>query len=302
MCRAYFDRHKLPYVGLRYMNVYGPRQDYKGTYIAVIMKILDLISQRKSPIVYGDGSQAYDFVYVRDVARASRVVSAGTKRILFALSEGAGGLFIAGIAQDVIYIRMVEVGLWIALGFLVGLARREAKSLFAPLDRHHAKLLLGSFAAAAVATAAMNMARHVEGAWPRAFDSDTNAGLAYWMDKEFRLAVDPYATRIEFNASRVKGEGEIDVRWPDGSHDYALLKGGASPSDAPYISGRFFAHEFTPPAPGEGGAPRWLTIKVKGDSWVPADDDPASTDYRELTVYISNLWIDKVGDGPRPTD
>jgi UDP-glucose 4-epimerase len=53
------------------MNVYGPRQDYKGTYIAVIMKILDLISQRKSPIVYGDGSQAYDFVYVRDVARAN---------------------------------------------------------------------------------------------------------------------------------------------------------------------------------------------------------------------------------------
>lgn len=216
--------------------------------------------------------------------------------------RGAGGLFIAGIAQDVIYIRMVEVGLWIALGLLVGLARREAKPLFAPLDRHHAKLLLGSFAAAAVATAAMNLARHVEGAWPRAFDSDTNAGLAYWMNKEFRLAVDPYATRIEFNASRVKGEGEIDVRWPDGSHDYALLKGGASPADAPYISGRFFAHEFTPPAPGEGGTPRWLTIKVKGDSWVPAEDDPGSTDHRELTVYISNLWIDKAGDGPRPTD
>lgn len=236
----------------------------------------------------------------RDVARAGRVVSAGTKRILFALSAGAGGLFIAGIAQDVIYIRMVEVGLWIALGLLVGIARREAPQLFAPLDRHHAKLFLGSFVAGAALTGAVNLARHVEGAWPRAFDSDTNAGMAYWLNKEFRLAVDPYVTRIEFSASRVHGKGDIDVRWPDGSHDYAILEAGDSGSKARHPAGRFFAREFNPPAPGEGGEPRWLTIKVTGDSFVPAHLDPASTDHRELTVYISDLWIYKAGDGPRP--
>lgn len=71
MCRAYYHRYKLPYVGLRYMNVYGARQDYKGAYIAVIMKILDRIDQNLSPIVYGDGSQAYDFVYVTDCGRAN---------------------------------------------------------------------------------------------------------------------------------------------------------------------------------------------------------------------------------------
>ncbi|MCC6338263.1 MAG: NAD-dependent epimerase/dehydratase family protein [Myxococcales bacterium] len=71
MCRAFNDRNGLPYVGLRYMNVYGARQDYKGTYIAVIMKILDRIDQGQPPIVYGDGSQAYDFIYVTDVARAN---------------------------------------------------------------------------------------------------------------------------------------------------------------------------------------------------------------------------------------
>ena len=53
------------------MNVYGPRQDYKGTYIAVIMKILDRLDQGLPPVVYGDGSQAYDFIYVEDVARAN---------------------------------------------------------------------------------------------------------------------------------------------------------------------------------------------------------------------------------------
>lgn len=71
MCRAFNDRYNLPYVGLRYMNVYGARQDYKGTYIAVIMKILDRLDQGLPPILYGDGSQAYDFIYVSDCARAN---------------------------------------------------------------------------------------------------------------------------------------------------------------------------------------------------------------------------------------
>ncbi|PIU41066.1 MAG: NAD-dependent dehydratase [Candidatus Omnitrophica bacterium CG07_land_8_20_14_0_80_42_15] len=71
MCRAFFHRYKLPYVGLRYMNVYGPRQDYRGAYIAVIMKILDRLDQGLPPIVYGDGSQAYDFIYVGDCAKAN---------------------------------------------------------------------------------------------------------------------------------------------------------------------------------------------------------------------------------------
>lgn len=71
MARAYYHRYDLPLVGLRYMNVYGPRQDYKGAYIAVIMKILDRLDQGEPPTVYGDGSQAYDFVYVGDCANAN---------------------------------------------------------------------------------------------------------------------------------------------------------------------------------------------------------------------------------------
>ncbi len=71
MARAFNERYGLDYVGLRYMNVYGPRQDYKGAYISVIMKILDRIDQGLSPIVYGDGLQSYDFIHVCDVARAN---------------------------------------------------------------------------------------------------------------------------------------------------------------------------------------------------------------------------------------
>jgi UDP-glucose 4-epimerase len=69
--RAAYEQHKLPYVALRYMNVYGPRMDYKGTYVSVIMKVLDKLDAGERPVVYGDGSQAYDFVHVADVARAN---------------------------------------------------------------------------------------------------------------------------------------------------------------------------------------------------------------------------------------
>jgi UDP-glucose 4-epimerase len=71
MARAYHHRFGLPYVGLRYMNVYGPRQDYRGAYIAVIMKMLDSIDRGEPLTIYGDGSQAYDFVYVADCGDAN---------------------------------------------------------------------------------------------------------------------------------------------------------------------------------------------------------------------------------------
>src|SRR3954463_16572832 len=69
--RAFNEQHGLDYVGLRYMNVYGPRMDYKGAYVSVIMKVLDKIDAGEQPVIFGDGSQAYDFVHVHDVARAN---------------------------------------------------------------------------------------------------------------------------------------------------------------------------------------------------------------------------------------
>lgn len=71
MARAFHHRYGLSYVGLRYMNVYGPRQDYLGAYIAVIMRMLDSISRGEDLTIHGDGTQAYDFVYVTDCARAN---------------------------------------------------------------------------------------------------------------------------------------------------------------------------------------------------------------------------------------
>jgi UDP-glucose 4-epimerase len=71
LLHAYHHRYGLDYVGLRYMNVYGPRQDYHGAYIAVIMKMLDAIDRGDSPTIMGDGSEAFDFVAVEDCALAN---------------------------------------------------------------------------------------------------------------------------------------------------------------------------------------------------------------------------------------
>jgi UDP-glucose 4-epimerase len=71
MLRAFHHRYKLNFVGLRYMNVYGPRQDYHGAYIAVIMKMLDAIDRGEGPTILGDGSEAFDFVAVEDCGAAN---------------------------------------------------------------------------------------------------------------------------------------------------------------------------------------------------------------------------------------
>lgn len=71
MCRAFYDRYNLQYVGLRYMNVYGPNQDQTAAYTGVIPIMLNKIDNNEEPQINGDGTQAYDFVSVEDVARAN---------------------------------------------------------------------------------------------------------------------------------------------------------------------------------------------------------------------------------------
>ena len=58
-------------IGLRYFNVFGRRQDPHGAYAAVIPKWVKQFMQYESPVINGDGSQAYDFIYVEDVARCN---------------------------------------------------------------------------------------------------------------------------------------------------------------------------------------------------------------------------------------
>lgn len=71
MSTAYHDRFGLQIIGLRYMNVYGPGQDQTAAYTGVVPIMLNKIDANESPVINGDGSQAYDFIYVEDVAKCN---------------------------------------------------------------------------------------------------------------------------------------------------------------------------------------------------------------------------------------
>jgi UDP-glucose 4-epimerase len=71
MATAFNDRYGLPVIGLRYMNVYGPHQDQTAAYTGVVPIMLNKIEANESPVINGDGSQAYDFIYVEDVAQCN---------------------------------------------------------------------------------------------------------------------------------------------------------------------------------------------------------------------------------------
>ena len=71
MVRAFYDRYGLSYVGLRYMNVYGPHQDQTAVYTGVIPIMLNKIDANEQPVINGDGSQAYDFIDAEDVGRCN---------------------------------------------------------------------------------------------------------------------------------------------------------------------------------------------------------------------------------------
>ena len=70
-CQTYYHAYGLPTVCLRYFNIYGPRQDPNGEYAAVIAKFAHRLKAGRAPLIYSDGLQTRDFVFVDDVVRAN---------------------------------------------------------------------------------------------------------------------------------------------------------------------------------------------------------------------------------------
>jgi UDP-glucose 4-epimerase len=71
LLRSFNDMYGLPYVALRYFNVYGPRMDIHGKYTEVLIRWMERIASGQPPLILGDGTQTMDFVYIEDVARSN---------------------------------------------------------------------------------------------------------------------------------------------------------------------------------------------------------------------------------------
>jgi len=91
LLRAYTEMSSLNYVALRPFNVYGPRMDRHGVYTEVMIRWLERISNGAPPVIFGDGLQTMDFVYVEDVARAY---------LLAAVSEANDEVFNVGSGTE----------------------------------------------------------------------------------------------------------------------------------------------------------------------------------------------------------
>jgi UDP-glucose 4-epimerase len=89
MLRSYAEMFGLRYVALRPFNVYGPRMDVHGVYTEVMIRWLQRLSRGEQPVIFGDGSQTMDFVYVGDVARAY-LLAAVSDATDIALNAGIG--------------------------------------------------------------------------------------------------------------------------------------------------------------------------------------------------------------------
>ena len=71
LLRSFYEMYGLNYVALRYFNVYGPRMDIYGVYTEVLIRWMERIAAGQPPMIFGNGSETMDFVYVDDVARAN---------------------------------------------------------------------------------------------------------------------------------------------------------------------------------------------------------------------------------------
>jgi nucleoside-diphosphate-sugar epimerase len=79
-CRSFTEIFDLEAVSLRYFNVFGPRQDPRSQYAAVIPNFVTAMLRGQPPVIYGDGRQSRDFVYVANVVQAN-LLAASTAEI-----------------------------------------------------------------------------------------------------------------------------------------------------------------------------------------------------------------------------
>lgn len=87
-CRVFSELYGVNTASLRYFNVYGPRQDPSSEYAAVIPRFIARIKAGEAPMIFGDGTQTRDFVYVKDVVKANIQVMEAESQGVFNIASG----------------------------------------------------------------------------------------------------------------------------------------------------------------------------------------------------------------------
>jgi len=92
-CQAYWQLYKFPTVCLRYFNIFGPRQDPKGEYAAVVPKFITAFAGDQRPTVYGDGEQSRDFTFVENAVQANLLAATNDDVVGGVFNVGCGARY-----------------------------------------------------------------------------------------------------------------------------------------------------------------------------------------------------------------
>ncbi|MFC1965932.1 SDR family oxidoreductase [Chloroflexota bacterium] len=87
-CNIFRQLYKLPTVCLRYFNVYGPRQDTQSQYAAAIPAFIGRVSQNLPPVIFGDGEQSRDCIFIEDVVRANILAAESSAEGVYNIGSG----------------------------------------------------------------------------------------------------------------------------------------------------------------------------------------------------------------------
>jgi len=91
--RVYWEMYQLPTVSLRYFNVYGPNQNPEGDYAAVIPKFIISLLHNRPPVVFGDGLQSRDFIYIEDAVTANILAATNEEMVGTEYNVASGNQF-----------------------------------------------------------------------------------------------------------------------------------------------------------------------------------------------------------------
>lgn len=117
LAAAFYRLYNIPFVGLRYFNVYGPRVDTQSGYPEVIIRWVMQILNNISPEIYGDGKQTMDFIYVQDIAKAN----------ILAAQSDAVGVYNVGSGKQTSLLEIYDL--------LVSITHKNIKPVFKPAPK-----------------------------------------------------------------------------------------------------------------------------------------------------------------------
>lgn len=133
--RSYHSMYGLDYVALRYFNVYGPRMDIHGVYTEVLVRWMERIAAGKPPLIFGDGTETMDFVYIDDIARANLLAAESdiTDEVFNVASETETSL--VGLARALLEVMGSDLDVEYGPARSVNIASRRLASTAAAKDR-----------------------------------------------------------------------------------------------------------------------------------------------------------------------